>query len=403
MTSRYTAKELETPTARKRLKVRRQLYLSTIARGVAIGYRRNIGVGSFSSHVADGKGGATINVIGLADDDPNIEGIGFWTAVERVKKLTIGSDASKPVTVKEALGEYAHDLKMRGGRSVQKVHRLIDILPPALLARPVGLLTARELKHWRDDQIKTGLAPSSVTRVCKTFKASLAYAAAHDEAITNKSAWVTGLKALPDSQKARTNAVLTDDEVRDIVAACWAYADWLGLYAETLATSGARPIQVARLVVSDLQSGGVLMPRSVKGKGKKRIDRRPMPLPATLVTKLRSVAEGRPADAPLLRRADGNGWSLKRSDYSVPWANALRKANLPLVVPYALRHSSITRALQRGIPARVVADHHDTSVAMLERNYSASIADYSEMMVRAAQIDLSPSPDPKVVPIGGRR
>jgi integrase len=141
---------------------------------------------------------------------------------------------------------------------------------------------------------------------------SLAYAAAHDEAITNKSAWVTGLKALPDSQKARTNAVLTDDEVRDIVAACWAYADWLGLYVEVLAVSGARPVQVARLVVSDLQSGGVLMPRSVKGKGKKRIDRRPMPLPATLVTKLRTVAEGRPADAPLLRRADGNGcfrWS----------------------------------------------------------------------------------------------
>jgi hypothetical protein len=103
-----------------------------------------------------------------------------------------------------------------------------------------------------------------------------------------------------------------------------------------------------------------------------------------------------------LLRADGNGWSLKRSDYSVPWANALAKASLPLVVPYALRHSSITRALQRGIPARVVADHHDTSIAMLERNYSASITDHSEAMIRSAQIDLAPPADPKVVSIGRR-
>ena len=35
---------------------------------------------------------------------------------------------------------------------------------------------------------------------------------------------------------------------------------------------------------------------------------------------------------------------------------------------YALRHSSIIRALLAGVPVRVVAVNHDTSVTMLERN-----------------------------------
>ena len=32
--------------------------------------------------------------------------------------------------------------------------------------------------------------------------------------------------------------------------------------------------------------------------------------------------------------------------------------------------ASIVRQLLKGVPTRVVAAHHDTSVAMIERNYS---------------------------------
>ena len=74
------------------------------------------------------------------------------------------------------------------------------------------------------------------------------------------------------------------------------------------------------------------------------------------------------------------------------------------MVPYALRHSSIVRSLQRGLPTRLVADAHDTSVAMLERNYAKYIADYSDAALRTAQIDLEPtSADPVVVPLPARR
>ena len=77
-----------------------------------------------------------------------------------------------------------------------------------------------------------------------------------------------------------------------------------------------------------------------------------------------------------------------------------RLPGLPKVVPYALRHSSITRALQRGLSPRLVADAHDTSIGMLERNYSKFIADHSDYRRRAAQIDLAPAAADPVGAVG---
>ena len=135
-----------------------------------------------------------------------------------------------------------------------------------------------------------------------------------------------------------------------------------------------------------------MMPRSAKGRGKKRIERRPIPIPPSLVAKLRAAAGDRPANAPLLQRADGRRGKRAAATTTcrsiAPW----RRPGCRKVVPYSLRHSSITRALLRGVPVRVVADLHDTSVAMLEKTYSKWIGDHSDAMVRAAQIDLSRRP-----------
>src|SRR5262249_22706417 len=175
------------------------------------------------------------------------------------------------------------------------------------------------------------------------------YVAAQDPAIANKSAWTLGLAALPDSHKARTDAVLTDDQVRAVVAACYAVSKRLGLLVEVLAVAGGQPGERARLRVRELQSDRLLMPRSAKGRARKRIDRRPIPIPSSLAAKLGTAAGDRPSDAPLLQRPDGNAWNTGRSDHNRPFESALAVAGLPKVVPYALRHSSITRALLRGV------------------------------------------------------
>jgi site-specific recombinase XerD len=74
----------------------------------------------------------------------------------------------------------------------------------------------------------------------------------------------------------------------------------------------------------------------------------------------------------------------------------------PKVTPYALRHSSIVRMLLTGTPTRVVAAHHDTSVLMIEKNYSAFIADHADALTRRTLLDLgAPAPDSNVVPMRG--
>ena len=67
---------------------------------------------------------------------------------------------------------------------------------------------------------------------------------------------------------------------------------------------------------------------------------------------------------------------------------------------YALRHSSIVRQLLASVPVRVVAAGHDTSVAMIERNYSRYITDHADALVRSAMLNLAPRNQPKLAVVG---
>ncbi|MBV5324558.1 MAG: hypothetical protein J0626_04420, partial [Rhodospirillaceae bacterium] len=64
--------------------------------------------------------------------------------------------------------------------------------------------------------------------------------------------------------------------------------------------------------------------------------------------------------------------------------NAIAPHTVGEITMYALRHSSIVRQIMQGVPLRVVAALHDTSVPMIERNYSRHIAGQSDAVVRAA-------------------
>jgi hypothetical protein len=146
-----------------------------------------------------------------------------------------------------------------------------------------------------------------------------------------------------------------------------------------------------------------MMPGSRKGRGEKKVLRRPVPIPAGLAAKLRNAAEGRPATAPLLTKPSGEPW--KKSDHSRPFARAAKAAGLDPdeVTIYALRHSSIVRQILAGVPVRVVAVNHDTSVAMIERTYSRYIGDHADALARKALLDIAAPPSGNVVPIGAAR
>src|SRR5262249_52038484 len=155
--------------------------------------------------------------------------------------------------------------------------------------------------------------------------------------------------------------------------------------------TGARRSQAAHLLVGDLQEdqhGAFLhMPSSLKGKGEKRIDHTRVPIPTSLALTLRQGAAGRRPTDPLLPKADRAPWS--NSDLRPPFRTIVAQAGLDpdRITSYALRHSSITRQLLRGVPLRSVAASHDTSVPMIEASYSKLIANHGDALIRGAMLD----------------
>lgn len=176
-----------------------------------------------------------------------------------------------------------------------------------------------------------------------------------------------------------------------IISAAYAVSREFGLLVEVAAVTGARISQLARLEVGDLQGDRsdprLMMPSARKGRSRKRIERRPVPIPTNLAMVLKQAGAGRPGEAPLLTKPSGELW--RHSDHRHPFERAVTRAGLDPaeVTIYALRHSSIVRQLLANTPIRVVATLHDTSVVMIERTYSKFITDHSDALSRRALLD----------------
>ena len=252
------------------------------------------------------------------------------------------------------------------------------------------MLTARELRRFRDNLLAKKLRASSVNRISNALRAALNLAAAQDQRINNQTAWRVGLATIFDAAQAR-NVILPDQVIRDIITAAFGVGSELGLLVETAAVTGARVSQIANLRVADLQADRpdprLMMPSSRKGRSQKKVTHVPVPIPASLAEKLNRATKGKATDAPLLTKPSGERW--KQSDHSrlfrrVVLGAALDPSELTL---YALRHSSIVRDLLANVPVRIVATKHDTSIPMIERNYSKYIADHADVLSRRAMLD----------------
>lgn len=378
-------KDLETKTARLRLPVSKKPLYIRISKGLNLGYRRNQGPGTWIMRVADGRGGSTIKAIGAADDFAPADGhhiLDFDEAQDRARKLyKPGQAAESIVAVAEALDAYERDLSHRGKDGAGNTSRVRIHLPVELGRKAVSAVTAAELKTWRDGLLEK-LAPVGVNRVISNLKAALNLAADHDGRITSRQAWQVGLKLLPNAHKSR-NVILDDDTVRRLIAASYE-KDWhFGLFVETAAITGARASQIAKITVADVSADPPVLyiPRSEKGRGTKKTTQTPAPITGELLSKFDLI---RPAAAPLLVKSDRKRWT--NGDHSWAFRSLARRCELDPaeVTLYALRHSSIVRQLKKGVPIRVVAATHDTSVVMIEKTYSRHIADFADSLVRAA-------------------
>jgi len=394
MARRPRSSKLENRTNRLKLPVQKKPHaFVTIAPGIALGYRRNQGAGTWVVRAADGKGGNWTKGFAIADDHEEANGAGvltFWQAQDKAKALARGSaDTGRPVTVIEAIDAYAAHLAARGGLA-GNVSRVRHHLPAALAAKPVALLTARELEHWRNSLV---VKPATINRTAHVLKAAFNHAQRLDPTrITNAHAWKIGLALLPHTHRPR-NVILPDPQVRALIAAANADDPAFGLYVETAATTGARPCQLVQLEVADLQADRkdprLMMPSSRKGHAGKRVVRKPVPISVNLAARLRQAAGGRDGSAPLLLRADGKAWSATSADHRIPFASAVARVGLKpsKVTFYSLRHSAIVRQILAGTPLRVIADACDTSTRQIEITYSAHISGHADALLRNGLLD----------------
>jgi integrase len=412
MARRTRAAGLETRSSRLRLPVAKKPAFVKIGPGIGLGYRRNTTAGTWVVRVADGRGGNWTKAIGAADDFDEADGkafLDFWQAQDRSRAIARGRRAEdaedgRPITITKALDQYEADLEIRGG-DLGNVARVRAHLSDSLARKTVALVTTRDLRSWRDE-LADELAPASVNRTANALKAALNLAADNDERITSRRAWETGLAAIHDAEESR-NVILPEADIRTIIGKASEQSAEFEVLTEAAAVTGARVSQLARLEVQDLQDGRsdprLMMPSSRKGRGQKKISRRPVPIPAGLATRLAETVRGRASDARLLVKPSGEPW--KKSDHSRLFARSVRAAGLDPdeVTINALRHSSIVRQLLAGVPVRVVAVNHDTSIAMIERTYSRYIGDHADALARVALLDIAKPPEGNVVPISAAR
>lgn len=406
MTRRIRSKDLETRSARLRLARRKKPYFVTIMRGVQVGYRRNKTAGPFMMRVCREPEDWT-EPLGVADDNDEADGknvLTFWQAQDRARELARVGKPTNDLSVKARVEHYMNDLRSRG-RDLRNASRVLFHLAGTRLANK--LLTASsladDLSEFRDHLAAKGIKPATIDRTNRVLKAALNLTAQNDERITRRP-WKTALKAIGGEEAGARNVILDEADRRTLRGAAYRDSDEFGLLIDVLDETGARPSQVVRLAAEDVQADFIdrrtgrrqprlMVPVSRKGSGTKKARSIPVPITPELAGRLKGRS------GVLLKRANGTPWAEVNLAHC--FADAMEGVtfnNSSKVTMYALRHTSIVRQLLAGVPTRVVAALHDTSVTMVEKNYSAFIGDHVDDMVRATL----PRPA-EVVPLGDRR
>lgn len=430
---------LDSRAARDRLDPRKKPYFRVIENARHIGYYKGTRGGSWlaRAHV----GGRYVETkLGTADDTRDANGLDVlsfsqaqlaarnWFDGLALEQEAKGSGPAH--TLRSAIEQYieARDEResARQGRSINSsaAHKLkLHVLGNAKLAEmELSALAASTLADWRKALPGT---TASRQRVTNDFKAALnRVAPTANVRLAIKDGLATPKDEAPepveDDAAAVESKLLSDAETRQFLKAVRDRGeDDLYRLCLVLASTGARFAQARRLKVRDVQvaRARIMMPASHKGRvGSKARPPVPVPVGPDVIEALMPALKGRKADELLLERwrhvqtgpmewkRDRRGGWQSASEMAKPVRAAAVAAGLPASASsYSFRHSSIVRALREGLPVRLVAQIHDTSIQMIERNYTRFMAHALEDMARKAIMPMvEPDRGDNVVSIAGR-
>jgi integrase len=410
---------LETRTARGRLKVVHKPYYRLIEPGLHLGYRKLAsGPGTWIARHYTGGGRYVVENLRttderlvVADDYSEPDGdavLSFGQAQERAKALRPGTRKG-PYTVNDALDDYLAFLAS-DGRATRGIsdarYRADALIRPKLGEAKVAALTAEQLRRWRDGVAHSGprlrtrkgdtqkhgpvsgedakrARRASANRTWTILRAALNHAFSSGKADTD-IAW-RKVKPFKSVDAARIRYLSVAEAQRLINAA---EPDFRPLVQAALLT-GARYGELARLEAQDFNSdaGTIAIRQSKAGK----------PRHVVLTDEGRGffaeLAAGRAGNEPIFRRQ----WNASQQLKPMRAAVAVAKIK-PAISFHGLRHTWASLAVMNGMPLMVVArnlGHADTR--MVEKHYGHLAPSYIADEVRKGAPKFGFKPSKRVV------
>jgi integrase len=418
--------KLDSRAAREKLEPRGKPYYRAIDHELHLGYRKSRSYGRWVARIYVGNQQYRVETIGTADDHGAPDGVAVldWRQAQakaRERQAAIAREVAgieepaAPLTVADVVNDYLdwvakhrRPSTAREWRYMAKAHIL-----PALGKVEVARLTTARLRKWHEDlaeqprRLRTGLGAkqryreqngdpdairarrATANRNLTVLRAALNHAWQGGRITGSDEAW-RRLKPFRGADAARVR-YLQIDECTRLLNAC--PEDFRRLVRGALVT-GARYGELCRADVRDFNPDSAsLLVRESKGGRPRHI-----PLDDEGAAFLASITAGRPAEAPLFTRTDGNRWG--KSHQRRPLLAACKAARIePAIGFHILRHTWASLRIMAGLPLMVAAQvlgHTDTR--MVERHYGHLAQSFIREAVRTTALHLGPI-DATVTPI----
>jgi integrase len=411
---------LETRSARSRLKVQRKPFFRLIEPGLHLGYRKlPAGPGTWVVRKYRGNGGYSVTNLRtpdghiiIADDyaDADSALILNFSQAQAAARSKPEQKAPGPYTVADAVTDYLRYLRSdgRSDYQIQQARLCIDaFVLPTLGKVRLAALTSERLQRWRDEmaEMPARLRSSTVQRYrdkagsdderrarratvnrhWTTLRALLNRAFLNGR-VDSDLAW-RKVKPFKSVEAARLR-YLTVAEAQRLINAC--DPDFRALVQVALQT-GARLGELQRLQVTDfnVDSGTIAIRQSKSGKSRHVV------LTDEGSALFTQLCAGRRGDELLLRYRTAPQRSI---------ADACKRASVsPRISFHILRHTWASLSIMAGVPLMVVAKNlGHSSTRMVEKHYGHLAQTYVTDAIRAGAPRFGLAA-PSVVPMQKRR
>jgi len=415
---------LETRTARARLKARGKPYYRSIDTGLHLGYRKGRAGGKWVMRWYVGDQAYEVETIATADDTLDADGaaiMSFGDAQALARQLYVDRKRQRaglstkrgPYTVRGAIEDYLawFDQNRKTGRDAR--WRAEALILPSLGNEECAKLTSEKLRKWRDDlatdsprlRTKKGEAQqyrelvegddpdeaarrrrATVNRTLTILKAALNHAW-RERKIGSDEPW-RAVKPFKEADAARVRYLSLAECKRLINASDPTFRSLV--HAGLL--TGCRFSEIAAALVADFNpdSGTLHIRTSKSGKPRHVV------LTDEGVTFFAGLCAGRSPRDRMLLKADGGRWL--KSHQSRPMRDTCERAKIePPAGFHILRHTYASHFIMNGGPLLVVAKnlgHSDTR--MVEKHYGHLAPSYIADAVRAAAPKFGFKPDKKI-------